>query len=216
MLARARKLALTNGGGSRDQCINLLFRGGPCNICGGACLSYSRAGVHSSACFLLAFKGMSEDNSSPLVALSFVVGAICSGLAGYLGMKVATKANVRTTNAARTSLGKALEVAFGGGSVMGLPTETAELVEEPIPAGSALAYAVQVRTDPAIREVLDGNPTTGSEASSEFERKLENFCLDLEAKGVIDSTVSMVLEECLAMVVEQGNCSHSDIRVTKL
>ena len=69
---------------------------------------------------LLAFKGMSEDNSSPLVALSFIVGAICSGLAGYLGMKVATKANVRTTNAARTSLGKALEVAFGGGSVMGM------------------------------------------------------------------------------------------------
>jgi K(+)-stimulated pyrophosphate-energized sodium pump len=69
---------------------------------------------------LLAFKGMKEDNSSPLVALSFIVGAICSGLAGYLGMKVATKANVRTTNAARTSIGKALEVAFGGGSVMGM------------------------------------------------------------------------------------------------
>jgi len=69
---------------------------------------------------LLAFKGANEDNSSPLVALSFVIGAVCSGLAGYLGMKVATKANVRTTNAARTSLGKALEVAFGGGSVMGM------------------------------------------------------------------------------------------------
>lgn len=69
---------------------------------------------------LLAGKGFSEADSSPLVALSFVVGAICSGLAGYLGMKVATKANVRTTNAARTSLGKALEVAFGGGSVMGM------------------------------------------------------------------------------------------------
>jgi K(+)-stimulated pyrophosphate-energized sodium pump len=69
---------------------------------------------------LLAFKGASEVNSSPLVALSFVIGAICSALAGYLGMKVATKANVRTTNAARTSLGKALEVAFGGGSVMGM------------------------------------------------------------------------------------------------
>ncbi|MCB9190624.1 MAG: sodium-translocating pyrophosphatase [Flavobacteriales bacterium] len=69
---------------------------------------------------LLAFKGMGEADSSPLVALSFIVGAICSGLAGYLGMVVATKANVRTTNAARTSLGKALEVAFGGGSVMGM------------------------------------------------------------------------------------------------
>jgi K(+)-stimulated pyrophosphate-energized sodium pump len=60
------------------------------------------------------------EGTSPLVALSFVVGAVCSGLAGFIGMKVATKANVRTTNAARTSLGKALEVAFGGGSVMGL------------------------------------------------------------------------------------------------
>ena len=69
---------------------------------------------------LLAFKGSQEHNSSALVALSFIVGAICSALAGYLGMVVATKANVRTTNAARTSLGKALEVAFGGGSVMGM------------------------------------------------------------------------------------------------
>ena len=69
---------------------------------------------------LLAFKGASEENSSYLVALSFIVGAVCSALAGYLGMRVATKANVRTTHAARTSLGKALEVAFGGGSVMGL------------------------------------------------------------------------------------------------
>src|SRR6056297_3617003 len=58
--------------------------------------------------------------SSWMVAISFIVGALCSGLAGFIGMKVATKANVRTTNAARTSLGKALEVAFAGGSVMGL------------------------------------------------------------------------------------------------
>lgn len=58
--------------------------------------------------------------SSWMVAISFIIGAFCSGLAGYIGMKVATKANVRTTNAARTSLGKGLEVAFAGGSVMGL------------------------------------------------------------------------------------------------
>ncbi len=68
---------------------------------------------------LLGVSGMT-DNSSPLVALSFILGAVCSGLAGYIGMRVATKANVRTTNAARTSLGKALEVAFAGGSVMGM------------------------------------------------------------------------------------------------
>jgi len=69
---------------------------------------------------LLGFKGSLETQSNALVALSFVVGALCSGLAGFIGMKVATKANVRTTNAARTSLGRALEVAFAGGSVMGL------------------------------------------------------------------------------------------------
>ena len=74
---------------------------------------------------LLYFKGENDMKnglhiSSGMVALSFVVGAICSALAGFIGMKVATKANVRTTQAAKTSLGKALEVAFSGGSVMGL------------------------------------------------------------------------------------------------
>ena len=69
---------------------------------------------------LLYFKGANEAGSNGFVAVSFVIGAICSALAGFIGMKAATKANVRTTNAARTSLGKALEVAFAGGSVMGM------------------------------------------------------------------------------------------------
>ncbi|MDO5979647.1 sodium-translocating pyrophosphatase [Flavivirga spongiicola] len=69
---------------------------------------------------LLYFKGNAEEGSNGMVAVSFIVGAICSALAGFIGMKVATKANVRTTSAARTSLGKALEVAFAGGAVMGL------------------------------------------------------------------------------------------------
>ncbi|TAI46936.1 sodium-translocating pyrophosphatase [Flagellimonas allohymeniacidonis] len=69
---------------------------------------------------LLFFKGSNEEGSNGMVAVSFIVGAICSALAGFIGMRVATKANVRTTNAARTSLGKALEVAFAGGAVMGL------------------------------------------------------------------------------------------------
>jgi K(+)-stimulated pyrophosphate-energized sodium pump len=55
-----------------------------------------------------------------LVAVSFVVGALCSGLAGFFGMHVATLANNRTTQAARTSLNDALLVAFNGGSVMGM------------------------------------------------------------------------------------------------
>ncbi len=68
---------------------------------------------------LLGVSGNTE-GSSPLVALSFILGAFCSGLAGFIGMKVATKANVRTTNAARKGLAGALEVAFAGGAVMGL------------------------------------------------------------------------------------------------
>lgn len=69
---------------------------------------------------LLAWNGLVAKNSHPLIALSFVAGALCSALAGYIGMKVATKANVRTTNAAISSLNKALKVAFTGGSVMGM------------------------------------------------------------------------------------------------
>jgi len=69
---------------------------------------------------LLFWSGSNNEQSDALVAVSFAVGAFCSALAGYLGMKVATKANVRTANAAKDSLGKALEVAFSGGAVMGL------------------------------------------------------------------------------------------------
>lgn len=59
-------------------------------------------------------------HSSPVIALAFLIGAVFSATAGYIGMKVATKANVRTAQAARTSLAKALEVSFTGGSVMGM------------------------------------------------------------------------------------------------
>ena len=68
---------------------------------------------------LLAFTA-DPKTSSWLVGVSFIMGALSSALAGFIGMRVATSANVRTTNAARTSLGKALEVAFTGGSVMGM------------------------------------------------------------------------------------------------
>ena len=54
------------------------------------------------------------------VAIAFLIGAVCSGLAGYIGMSTATNANVRTAEAARTSLAKSLGVAFSSGSVMGL------------------------------------------------------------------------------------------------
>ncbi|HPG12018.1 MAG TPA: sodium-translocating pyrophosphatase [Chitinophagaceae bacterium] len=54
------------------------------------------------------------------IALAFIIGAVFSALAGYIGMKVATRANVRTAHAARSSLSKALSVSFTGGAVMGL------------------------------------------------------------------------------------------------
>ncbi|MDO9554218.1 sodium-translocating pyrophosphatase [Rhodonellum sp.] len=69
---------------------------------------------------LLAWSGTTVETSSPVIAISFVIGAVLSALAGYIGMNIATKANVRTTQAARTSLKKALQVSFTGGSVMGL------------------------------------------------------------------------------------------------
>ncbi len=63
---------------------------------------------------------LANKGANRLVALSFLVGATCSALAGFFGMRVATAANVRTTHAARTSLTRALSVAFNGGSVMGM------------------------------------------------------------------------------------------------
>jgi len=69
---------------------------------------------------LLAWSGTLVETSSPVIAISFIFGAVLSALAGYIGMNIATKANVRTTQAARTSLAQALKVSFTGGSVMGL------------------------------------------------------------------------------------------------
>jgi K(+)-stimulated pyrophosphate-energized sodium pump len=69
---------------------------------------------------LLAFANWNSPESSPIIAISFVLGAFSSALAGFFGMRVATNANVRTTNAARQSLNRALQVAFSGGSVMGM------------------------------------------------------------------------------------------------
>ncbi len=69
---------------------------------------------------LLGFMGWSNPNSSSAIAIAFVIGAVFSALAGFIGMRIATKANVRTAQAARTSLAKALAVSFTGGSVMGL------------------------------------------------------------------------------------------------
>lgn len=69
---------------------------------------------------LLAFMAQSNPNSHWSISIAFIIGAVFSACAGYIGMRIATKANVRTANAARTSLSKALSVSFTGGAVMGL------------------------------------------------------------------------------------------------
>ncbi len=61
-----------------------------------------------------------REGSSPVVAGSFVLGAVCSALAGFFGMRIATAANIRTTAAARQGLVGALAIAFRGGAVMGM------------------------------------------------------------------------------------------------
>jgi len=78
------------------------------------------------AAALLAYSGTIKEvngvkiHSHWIIAIAFIIGAFLSALAGYFGMRIATKANVRTTQAARSSLAKALNVSFSGGTVMGL------------------------------------------------------------------------------------------------
>src|SRR5215217_5049 len=69
---------------------------------------------------LLGYMGYSNTESHWSIAVAFIIGAFFSALAGYIGMRAATKANVRTAHAARTSLSKALNVSFAGGAVMGM------------------------------------------------------------------------------------------------
>jgi K(+)-stimulated pyrophosphate-energized sodium pump len=69
---------------------------------------------------LLAYMGYTSKESHWSIAIAFLIGAFFSAFAGFIGMKAATKANVRTAHAARTSLSKALKVSFTGGSVMGM------------------------------------------------------------------------------------------------
>jgi len=92
-----------------------------------------------------------------LVALSFIVGALCSGLAGFFGMRVATAANTRTTQAARTSLPAALQVAFSGGAVMGMAVVGLGVLG----LGGLLwlyssMYGNEVATLPKVMEILSG------------------------------------------------------------
>jgi K(+)-stimulated pyrophosphate-energized sodium pump len=72
------------------------------------------------AALFLFYLSVTSDHTHPLIVVAFVIGALFSALAGWVGMKIATQANVRTTQAARTSLAKAFRISFAGGTVMGM------------------------------------------------------------------------------------------------
>ncbi len=94
-----------------------------------------------------------SQTTNGFIALSFVLGAFCSALAGFFGMKTATLANIRTAAAARTGLNSALQVAFAGGSVMGLSVVGLALLG----LGSLLVLYVNMYMD---KGALDGGTTT--------------------------------------------------------
>ena len=121
------------------------------------------------AALLLAYSGTLVPDSHPTIAIAFVVGAVLSAFAGWVGMNIATKANVRTTQAARTSLSKALKVSFNGGAVMGLGVAGLAVLG----LGSLFIVLVQVF-------VPDGVAVTGIEMRTAIE-VLAGFSLGAES-----------------------------------
>ncbi len=109
---------------------------------------------------LLAFMASRNPHSHILIAVAFVIGAVLSALAGYIGMSIATKANVRTAQAARTSLSKALNVSFTGGAVMGLGVAGLAVL------GLGGLYLI-------LKAYFVGDLTSGPEFQSEMLRTIE-------------------------------------------
>ena len=114
-LIKASKISKEEAGTERMQTIAGYIRNGAMTF---LYREYKVLAVFLAAIAILLILGNSSWNK--LVAVSFIVGAFCSGLAGFIGMRVATKANVRTAHAARKGLNLALRIAFSSGSVMGM------------------------------------------------------------------------------------------------
>ncbi|HEX6911047.1 MAG TPA: sodium-translocating pyrophosphatase [Longimicrobium sp.] len=120
------------------------------------------AGFAVIACLFLGYLSLTDERSHPAIIGAFLVGALFSALAGFIGMRIATKANVRTAQAARTSLSRALDVSFAGGSVMGMGV--AGLAVLGLGSLFILFYYMFV----------DGTASTGALANSfQMERALE-------------------------------------------
>ena len=115
-------------------------------------IAYVGAGIFLLAWFLL----------GPLQAIGFAIGAVLSGLAGYIGMNVSVRANVRTAQAATQSLGKGLDIAFKAGAITGMLVAGLALL------GVAVYYYILTQTlgkEPASREVIDALVSLGFGAS---------------------------------------------------
>ena len=118
MIFRSIKVLKTDPGSAKMQVISKNIRKGA--------LAFLRAEYRLLLVFVilasigLFFIARSVDTTSILIIPAFIVGAVFSGFAGNIGMRIATKANTRTAQAAKSSLAKALNISFGGGTVMGL------------------------------------------------------------------------------------------------
>ncbi len=121
------------------------------------------------ASIVLAYSGTLVPDSHPAIAIAFIIGAVLSAFAGWVGMNIATKANVRTTQAARTSLAQALKVSFNGGAVMGLGVAGLAVLG----LGSLFIVLVQIF-------VPEGAAATGIEMKTAIE-VLAGFSLGAES-----------------------------------
>lgn len=112
--------------------------------------------------------GIKAEHSHWFIVVAFVIGAVFSALAGFIGMRVATKANVRTAEAARTSLSKALRVSFTGGSVMGMGVAGLAVL------GLSMLFAL-------LYSWFMGGQWTGNEAMTKVLESLAGFSLGAES-----------------------------------
>jgi len=130
------------------------------------------------AALLLGFSGTMVEHSSPVIAITFIIGAVFSAFAGFIGMRIATKANVRTTQAAKTSLKNALNVSFTAGSVMGLGVAGIAVLG----LGSVFIVLLQVFN---VVEVNSTQMLTAIEALAGFSLGAESIALFARVGGGI-------------------------------
>ena len=151
------------------------------------------------------FKGTAEHpiHSSPIIAISFIIGAVLSAFAGYIGMNIATKANVRTTQAARTSLAQALKVSFNGGTVMGLGVAGLAVIG----LGSLFIVFLQVFN---VTEINSDEMKTAIEVLAGFSLGAESIALFARVGGGIYTKAADVGADLVGKV--EAGIPEDDVR----